>query len=88
MKELYDIAHHIVWITQFGLSVAAPLVLCILAAVILDRRFALGGWIIAAGVVLGVAGAVGGLRCSLKLMERQGRDRSDRLPPPVSFNRH
>ena len=29
MKGLYDVARHLVWLTQFGLSVVVPPTLCI-----------------------------------------------------------
>lgn len=88
MKDLYDIARHIMWLTQFGLSVCVPLVLFIGGSVWLRAQFALGGWTIFAGIVLGVLGAISGLRYSLRALERQGRDETSRTKPPVSFNRH
>lgn len=30
MKGLYDVARHLVWLTQFGLSIVIPPVLCIM----------------------------------------------------------
>ena len=44
MKSLYDAARHLVWLTQFGLSVVIPPVVCIIGAVWLRRQFQLGGW--------------------------------------------
>ena len=52
MKDAYDIFKNLVWVTQLGLSVAAPPVLCIFAAVWLRGRFELGGWVVALGVAL------------------------------------
>ena len=49
MKGLYDVARHLVWLTQFGLSIVIPPVLCIMGAVWLQRQFALGGWVVAVG---------------------------------------
>jgi hypothetical protein len=43
MKNLYQITRHLVWLTQFGLSVALPPVLFLLGAVWLKNEFALGG---------------------------------------------
>ena len=88
MKDLYDIARHLVWLTQFGLSVCVPLVLFVGGAIWLKNQFLLGGWILAVGVLLGVLGAVSGLRYSLKAIDRQGRAPSEKEPPPISFNRH
>lgn len=88
MKDLYDIARHLVWITQFGLSIAVPPLVCIFLAVFLQRSFSLGGWIVGAGIALGALGAAGGLRSSLKMIERQGRGENEKKPQPVSFDRH
>ena len=44
MKGLYDVARHLVWLTQFGLSVVVPPTLCIAGSVWLRHRFTLGGW--------------------------------------------
>lgn len=43
MKSLYDAARHLVWLTQFGLSVVIPPVVCIIGAVWLHRQLQLGG---------------------------------------------
>lgn len=87
MKDLYEITRHLVWLTQFGLSICIPPILFVVLAIWLQKSFALGGWIVAVGVILGILGAVSSLRYSLRAIERQGRDRP-KDPPPVSFNRH
>ena len=86
MKNL----RNIVWLTQLGLSVASPLVLGILGALWLRDRFALGGWVMLAGILLGVGGAVSGLAHSLRAMNRQSAaEEGDGKPPTaVSFNDH
>ena len=77
----------LVWLTQLGLSVALPpLGLTLLAAWLRDR-FALGTWVIWAGIVLGIVFAVDGLRVSLKAMARMSGDKQNQSPP-VSFNDH
>lgn len=78
----------LVWLTQLGISVAFPLAGFILLAVWLRERFDLGAWVLVAGIVLGLAGAVDGLRTSLKAMEIMSKDKKDKDPPPVSFNDH
>lgn len=87
MKDLYDITRHLVWLTQFGLSVCLPVVLLVMASVWVQKTFQLGGWIVVIGVVLGILGSVGSLRASLKAMDRQGK-MPENKKPPVSFNRH
>lgn len=78
----------IVWLTQLGLSVAVPPAGFILLAVWLRDRFNLGMWVMWVGIVLGIVGAVDGLRTSLKAMERLAKDKPEREPPPISFNDH
>lgn len=80
MRDLYKSAQLLVWMTQFGFSVAGPLVICIVAAVWLQRHFSLGGWVVLAGVALGVGGAVSGLRSSMQAMRRQAE--ADEKEPP------
>ena len=81
-------ASALVWLTQLGLSVAAPLAGFLLLAVWLRSRFSLGVWIIWVGLFLGINGAVSGLRSSLKTMERMSRPKDTPKEPPVSFNDH
>lgn len=78
----------IVWLTQLGFSIAFPLAGFILLAVWLRDRFDLGPWVLIAGIILGIAGAIDGLRHSLKVMDLLARKSKDEDPPPVSFNSH
>ena len=78
----------LIWLTQLGLSVAAPLGGFVLLAVWLRQRFDWGVWVIIAGIVLGVICAISGMRSSLQAMERMAKDEKEDLPPPVSFNDH
>lgn len=78
----------IVWLTQLGMSVAVPPAGFILLAVWLRNRFDLGLWVIWIGIILGLVGAIDGLRTSLKAMERHSKDKPKDGPPPVSFNDH
>ena len=75
-------------LTQFGLSVALPPVLFLLGAVWLKNEFALGGWVVLVGLLLGLAGSVGSLRSNLKSIDREGKEDTPRTPPPISFNNH
>ncbi len=80
----------IVWITQLGISVAVPLAGFILLALWLRDRWGWGNWVVVVGIVLGVAGAVDGLRTSLITMQRLAdRGKPKENPPkPRSFNDH
>ena len=79
----------LVWLTQLGLSVAGPLAGFILLAVWLRQHFELGGWVLVAGIILGISGAIDGFRVSMKAMEQMSKGKPGKSdPPPVSFNDH
>ena len=80
----------LVWITQLGISVAAPLAGFTLLGLWLKGRFALGIWVVLVCLALGVICAVQGLRSSLKLMEKLDQQNAEKKksPAPLSFNEH
>ena len=78
----------LVWITQLGISIVAPLGGFVWLGVFLRQRFELGVWVVLAGVFIGLVCAIDGLRVSIKAMERMAKDKNDVEPPPVSFNDH
>ena len=86
MSSLMRIVKCLAWLTQFGLSVVAPLLLCVLGSVWLRNRFDIGGWIVVAGIFLGIGGAVSGLWSSLKQINREAKQ--DDKKQSISFNDH
>ena len=55
---LRECAENLALLTQLGISVAAPPLLCLYLADWLRDQFSLGGWIMAVGLVLGIGGSV------------------------------
>ena len=78
----------LIWVTQLGISVAAPLGGFIWLGVWLRQRLELGVWVVLAGIFLGLVCAIDGMRVSLQAMECMSRDKKEQEPPPVSFNDH
>lgn len=76
----------LVLLSQFAISVISPLLVFILGARWLTLRFDLGRWVIAVGVLLGVAGAISGLVNSLRQLKREADKETKDVP--VSFNNH
>lgn len=77
----------LVWLTQLGLSVAAPLAGFILLAVWIRDSLGWGDWVLWTGVGFGIVSAVSGLIQSLKQLSKMQASKED-TPPPVSFNDH
>lgn len=87
MKEV----NMLVWMTQLGVSVAAPLAGFSLLGLWLRSRFGLGVWVMIVCIILGLIGSVNGFRSALKIMERMDtsvKKGKNPPPPPVSFNEH
>lgn len=78
----------LIWVTQLGLSVAAPLGGFILLAVWLRERFQWGNWVIIVGACLGAVCAAEGLLSSIRAMRRMSDREKKEEVPPVSFNDH
>lgn len=77
----------LIWLTQLGISVVAPLGGFIWLGIFLRQHFSLGVWVVIAGIFLGVVCAIDGLRISIKAMERMVRNKKEDMPP-ISFNDH
>jgi len=78
----------LIWLTQLGISVAAPSGGIIWLGVWLRQRFGFGVWVVLAGVFVGIVCAIDGLRTSLRAMEKMSENKNADEPPPVSFNDH
>ncbi|MDD3430284.1 MAG: AtpZ/AtpI family protein [Oscillospiraceae bacterium] len=74
MKDNRSFFKAVTWLsylTQLGLSIAAPILLCILAASWLQTRFALGYWVMLVAIVLGVGGGIVSLFNFIFYVQRQ-----------------
>lgn len=75
------------WLTQLGLSIAAPLAGFIFLALWLRNQFELGDWVLWVGIVLGLVSALDGLRTSLKALARLTKSET-KDTKIVSFHDH
>lgn len=78
----------LVWLTQLGISVAAPLVGFLWLGVWLHNDLGWGKWTVIAGLLLGLSGAFSGLRSSLQIIGQMSKEKKEDIPPPVAFNEH
>ena len=77
----------IVWLTQLGLSVAAPLTVFVLLGLWLRDGLGWGDWVMWVCFGVGAYCAVDGFRVSLKLLDRISKPKK-KDPPGVAFNDH
>ncbi len=54
-KKIYKSLKYMTMLTQLGISVVAPLILCIPAAIWIKSKLNLGDWVVLVGVMLGIA---------------------------------
>ncbi len=78
----------LVWLPQFGISVAAPLVIFILLANWLHQSRGWGSWVIAVGIVLGLITAAVGFRDTVVAMLQASGHKKKEEEPGVFFNSH
>ena len=77
----------LVWLTQFGLSVAVPPVCFIGLAAWLHNSCGWGQWVIWVGIVLGIYCAVTGFVSTLRSLLRLSEEKK-KEPPATAFNDH
>lgn len=79
----------LIWVPQFAISVAAPLVIFIMLANWLHSDFGWGSWVIWVGIVLGLITAVVGFRDTVTAMLHiSGLSQKKEKEPNVFFNDH
>lgn len=54
-KKIFNSLKYTTMITQLGISVVTPILLCIFGALWLKGKFNLGNWIVICGIVVGVS---------------------------------
>ena len=54
-KKIYKSLKYITMLTQLGISVMSPLIICIFVSIWLKNRYSLGDWAVLAGILLGIA---------------------------------
>ncbi|MBR6399626.1 MAG: AtpZ/AtpI family protein [Firmicutes bacterium] len=71
-----DIAKVLGLITQLGVSMLVPILICLFAGVFLDRRLGTSPWIMTVGIILGVAA---GFRSVYMMTAEFFKDKDDPL---------
>lgn len=71
MGKKPNIWKYLLWVTQLGASLAAPLILCALVGRWLQLHFSLGGWVMAISIFLGLATALLNLFKFFKVIQKE-----------------
>lgn len=82
MAENNDKYRHmraVAYLTQFGLNIVSPLILCILFALWLKNTFNIGSWIMFVAILLGIAAGVMSIVNFIKTVNKEtGGDKRDK----------
>jgi len=88
MKQWAEIIKNISLLTQFGLSLLTPLLLCLGICWWLYSHFHFGGWIFIPGFFFGLGGSgMVAYKLYLSVTSRQEKERQKKKEK-ISFNRH
>ena len=89
MKKWTDIIGKLTMLTQFGLSLVTPLLLCLGLCWWISNRWSVGGWIYLVGFFFGLGGSgMTAWKVYRSVVNRQERTEKEKRKSKVSFNRH
>ena len=74
---MFEVLRGISYLTQVGLSLATPIVLCLLGAYWLQERFDTGSWMMLAGLVIGLISGLINLWNFFKFVEKKALRSTD-----------
>lgn len=72
----------LIMVTQLGISLIAPVLLCVFLSVWIQKRFQTGYWVVVVGIVLGIASMIN----TFYRFYKDQTDENNKKPP--GFNRH
>lgn len=76
-NDRYKNMKALAWMTQFGLNMVTPIVLCIIVAAWLKNKFNIGDWIIIAAVVIGVGSSFVNMFSFIKTVKKENGRKND-----------
>ena len=86
MKQWTNIVKQLSMLTQFGLSLVTPLLLCLAASWWLTSKAGLGGWVYIPGFFFGLGGS--GMVAWKLYLAVMNQEKKDKKKDKISFNRH
>lgn len=86
MKNWADVMKQITLLGQMGLSLTAPLLLCLFLCSWLCNNFSLGVWVYIPGFFFGLGGS--GMTAYKMYRSITAHEKKKKKSPPVSYNKH
>ena len=87
MRHRSEIMQNLLLLSQFGLSLAAPLLLCLFLCQQLSLRFSLGEWVYIPGFFFGLGGSfMTAWKLFRSIMKREEEEKKKR--ETAAFNQH
>ncbi|MGN0372531.1 MAG: AtpZ/AtpI family protein [Enterocloster sp.] len=85
-REWSQVLKQLTWLSQMGLSLAAPLLLCLFLCSWLTSRFSIGGWIYIPGFFFGLGSSfMTAYKIYLVIMKDEHKKKR---PVDTAFNEH
>ena len=88
MKQWSEIIRNLSMLTQLGLSLLTPTLLCLGICYFLQSRFGVGMWIYLPGFILGLGGSFTAARNFYQMVENRRKKNEKDKKHTVSFNGH
>ena len=88
MKQWSQILKNLSLLTQLGLSLLTPTLLCLFVCYLLQTRVGLGMWIYLPGFFFGLGGSATVAMNFYRLMEKRGKKEKKDKKNTISFNGH
>lgn len=86
MKNVSKTLRNLTLLTQLGLSLIMPILLCILFCWFLTSQFGIGGWIYIIGIIFGLGGS---FMTGYKLyLSESAKSKKEAEKQKVNFNSH
>lgn len=73
-----DIFHALSYLTQLGLSVAAPPILCVFFGLWLQKKYALGSWVVVVSLLVGLISGACSFASFIRTVRRKTEKEEER----------
>ena len=77
-KAFFEAVKYVGFITQLGLSMIVPLLLCIFVTIWLRDKFGLGNFVVLIGIILGILTSFYNLATFIKFATRKANESKDK----------